>query len=284
MSTTINKYRVWCNTESTWVETWDSQEPTLCPNHNEHEINTSKTVSIDSVTQEFPKSDIDNFRMAVHVSAKPVLPNKTTYVVWTGAGDDMVNNLIGDGDLLQFNLVPGIPSQSIRAQFLPQHGRVWIHQGYIKFQDGGLGDYLEATVVAIATPIQTAAYLNLEIVGEWLVPSANGTHGFADPSKISLIPRTFSKDGYWDFDGTNLTPNLTGTGEYHISHIDQVIHRYVNKVPTRGICENYIPLTSHDTSEIPTNYCLELTAHNVSNTSWWADIILEIYRERTCEP
>ncbi len=81
-----------------------------------------------------------------------------------------------------------------------------------------------------------------------------------------------------------LASNLTGTGGYHISQLDKVIHRYVNKIPTRGICENYIPLTSHDTSKIPNNYCLELTAHNVSNTSWWADIFLEIYRERTCEP
>ena len=284
MSTTINKYRVWCNTESAWVETWDNHEPTVCPNNIEHEINTSKTVSIDAVTQEMPFSYIDNNKIAVHSSAKPYYPGGMTYVIWAGAGDDMniANDGIGKGEIIQFNMTPGVAVQKKRMQFNPAHGRVWIHQGYIRFEGGGMGDHIEADVVALATPLQTVANLTLVVDNHWVKYNpVSGTHGFADASKITLIPRTFEKDGDWDWDGTSLTPNMAGIGGFKISDVEKLVQRYVNKLTVRGNCYTLSPLTSHDTTELPANYVLEFTADNVSDTTWFADILVEIYRERT---
>lgn len=55
--TEVNKYRVWCDTESAYVYTWDTVEPTTCPNNNGHTINSSlttitETVSTSTVTAE----------------------------------------------------------------------------------------------------------------------------------------------------------------------------------------------------------------------------------------
>lgn len=39
--TTVNKYRIYCNTENAWVETWAESEPTVCPNNNGHSVNNN---------------------------------------------------------------------------------------------------------------------------------------------------------------------------------------------------------------------------------------------------
>ena len=49
MATEVNQYRVWCNDEAAYVYTWDSVEPTVCPNNNTHIINTSLTTIVNTV-------------------------------------------------------------------------------------------------------------------------------------------------------------------------------------------------------------------------------------------
>lgn len=289
MTKTINLYRVWDNTLNQSAEVWSDTEPTVSPINAENSIDTTKTVIVDSISTSMPISDLDNFKLAVHASAKPFNPNgSTTYVVWVGAGDNMNATDeelgIGEGELIQFNMTPSDTSKTVRVQFNPVHGKVWLHQGYIRFANGGPGDYMDAQILALPTPLQQVAQLNLEIVNDWIIPSANGTHGFADPSKIQLIPRTFSKDGEWDFDGTNLIPNMTGTGAYKISNIERVIHKFINKVQLQGTCDTMSPLTSHDTMWFPPNYAMDIIAHNVSGTTWNANVLIEIYRERTYLP
>ena len=39
-----NKYRIFCNTENNWVETWSVSVPTECPNNSEHIIDTTSIV------------------------------------------------------------------------------------------------------------------------------------------------------------------------------------------------------------------------------------------------
>ncbi len=285
MATTINKYRVWCNTDNKWEETWDEFTPTICPINYSHDINHETVTIIDSVTQEFPTTDLDNYQLAVHNTSKPTIPGITTFAVWTGSGDLLSDDTdVGGGDLLQFNLQPGTPSKTVRVQFNPVNGRVWIHQAYLRFQGGGIGDTVRGDVVALATPLQQSVNLNLEIINDWIVPSANGTHGFADPTKIALLPRTFSKDGNWDWDGYNLTPNLNGNGAYKISYIDRTIHRFVNNVSCRGICETWSPLQSNETTELPSRYVLDIIATNASNSTWGVDVLIEVYREKTHNP
>lgn len=243
-----------------------------------------------------PISDLDGFKISVHSSSKPVVEGSTTYVVWTGSGDDLENYVegcltcsIGEGELLQFLLTPEIPTKHVDVVFNPVYGRVWINEGYLKFNGGGVGDYMNAVVVADPTPMQQMANLDLIITEDnWIKYSpqgpGTGTHGFADASKIALIPRTFSNDGDWNYDGVNLTPNFTSSGAYKMSDIERVIHKYINKIPCYGNCDTYFSMHSDETSELPKNYRLRISAHNTSLTTWNASVILEIYRQATYMP
>lgn len=46
---TVYKYKIYCNTESLWVEGWDTVVPTNCFNNNGHTIDTNFTTQIDLV-------------------------------------------------------------------------------------------------------------------------------------------------------------------------------------------------------------------------------------------
>jgi len=235
-----------------------------------------------------PTSRTISGKLAVHSSSKPEPSGAETYVVWSGSGDDLespsdVN--IGAGDLLAFNITYGNATVSKDVRFDPAHGRVWIHEAYIKFQNGGVPDYVTADIMAPATLVQNVANLDLVLDGEWAKYSpggpGTGTHGFA--ANPSLVPRSFAKDGDWDYDGTNLTPNFTGTGGYKISTNERAVHRYVNKIPCFGSSSSYVTMTSDETAEliVSAGYFIRITAYNVSNSNWNASIFMEIYRERT---
>ena len=239
--------------------------------------------------QTMPLSDLDGNKLAVHPSYKPEGGEKDTYVVWTGAGDDMTNGEIGKGETMELNMTTGTATLSKDIKFHPDNGSVWIHEGYLKFEGGGLGDHLCAIFVAEATPLQTSINLDLEVTDDWIHLAAGGpgtgTHGFADPGKIVLIPRTFSMDGHWDYDTTNgLVPNVGGTGEYSISSIERDVHAFINHIPCLGSCQTFFSMSSDETAALPENYFIRVTAHNMSDTNWTAACIMEIYRERTANP
>lgn len=238
-----------------------------------------------STETQMPISELDGVKIAVHSSPKPIVNGVTTYVVWTGSGDHPDTGLICGGELLEYNLEPGLAQKSIDVKFNQAiNGRVWIHEGYLKFENGGNGDHFIAEILSEPTPLQTLVNLDLVVDSNGIISYAGpgvGTHGWADATKIVLIPRTFSKNGKWDYDGTNLTPNLSGTGEYNISTNEEIIHRYINKIPCRGSCNSYFSMTSNETTEIFENYFMRVTAVNASNTTWYATVLMEIYRERT---
>lgn len=239
-------------------------------------------------------------KLAVHSSSKPEPPGSATYAVWAGAGDDITQaeaaDSIGTGDLLVFNMNydagfagPGTNIVTKDVKFDPRHGRVWIHEAYLKFENGGLPDYLTSDIMAPATPLQQAVNLDLVVDGDGWVTFApggvgTGTHGFG--GNPSLLPRTYSQDGDWDWDGANLTPNLTQTGGYRINSNEMSVHRYFNKIPLYGSSTTYFTMSSEETAELPVNlgYFIRIKVYNDSNSDWKLSAIIEIYRERTVDP
>lgn len=238
-----------------------------------------------------PKSELDGTKLAVHSSPKPTVAGVRTYAVWTGCGDDIAGNDIGDGPHVEFNSEVDTAQKHVDVEFLANAGRVWIHEGYLRFEGGGVGDYMSADIRAKATPLQTSVDLDYELVdngkgSNWVKLAAGGpgtgTHGFA--GQPVLLPRSFSADGHWDYDGTNLTPNLAGTGGYHICDAEQVVHRYINRIPCQGSSYGYFTMSSNETTELPAGYYMRIIQHNVSNTVWNASVLMEIYRQRTHDP
>lgn len=240
-----------------------------------------------------PFSDVDEGKqkLSVHPSYKPYIENGTTYAVWAGCGDNINAdpNLseLGGGDLLHFSLTDQTATLVKDVKFdHTAFGRVWIHEAYLKFSGGAADDYVSSDIVASGAALQQVANLDLELDGDFVkfvtggVPGT-GTHGFnATPT---LIPRTFSMDGDWDYDGANLTPNFDGTGEYKISTVDTAVHRYVQKIPCEG-SSPYFSMSSDETAEILPGYFIRINVHNPSLSTWNLSVIMEIYRERTVDP
>lgn len=234
---------------------------------------------------ELPLSELGD-KLAVHPSTKPTVAGKDFYLVWTGAGDDVTNHIIGEGELMGFELVPGTPSLSKEIRFDPQFGDVYIHEGYAKWNNGGAGDHMSAMIMSDPTLLQQVANLDLVVADDWVTyapgGAGTGTHGFA--ATPILVKRGFSKDGDWDYDGTNLTPNVSGTGGYKISSIERTAHKYINRIPLCFTSGGYNRLTSDETAWLPPGYFIRVTAFNVSDTTWHCAFMFEVYRERTAVP
>lgn len=242
----------------------------------------------------------DNKKLAVHPSYKPDVDGITTYAVWCGAGDELDGNgdvvdggEIGGGPILHLDCTTADSDVEVVAKFHPENGRIWLHEAYIKFTDAPEKSYLSGGIIAYATPLQQLGNLDLVIDDDGVVTFSlggpgTGTHGFADASKIVLVPRTFSHDGNWNYDPTDLvtplTPNFAGTGEYKIFNKEIVAHRFVNRIPTFG-SSPYFSITSDETTELPNNYYVRVCARTTDDTTfannWHASVVLEIYRERT---
>ena len=246
-----------------------------------------------------PVSDLDGQKLSVHPSYKPKIPGSSTYAIWAGAGDEVDGNgdiipsgILGGGPLLHMNMDQGVDTFStVDVKFNSAHGRVFLHEAYIKFSNAGEGDYIDGEICAEGTPLLTDTNLNLTVDGDnWVLPASNmhlgefnGSHRFADPTKIVLVPRSFSKDGAWDYDGTTLAPNYFNVGGYKMTATTRTVHRYVSKIPCFGDVP-YFSITSDETSELPPHYYIRITGHNKSGNVWHVSVILEIYRQRTYEP
>lgn len=230
-------------------------------------------------------------QLAVHQSTKPEVPGKEFYLQWTGAGDDVDNGLIGEGEILAFEMTDQDASITKDIKFAPQFGDVYIHEGYAKWNhdsqmSNGTGDHMSAMIMANGTPMQQTIDLDYIVEDDWVKYSpqgpGTGTHGLA--ATPVLVPRTFMKDGDWDYDGTNLTPNFAGDGGYKISTIMRTVHRYMNKIPMCFSSGSYNRLTSDETAFLPPGYFIRVTAFNSSGTNWNCAFMFEVYRERTAVP
>lgn len=240
-------------------------------------------------------SDSQGNKVAVHSSAKPMITGKNFYAYWTGSGDGYDSETgtwtgdLGDGEILQFNVTAADTRVTKEIRFNPAHGEVYLYEGFLKWAGAGWNDTLCAAVWAPATPTQQVVSLDLEIgtCEGWNVlrPAAGGpgagTHGFADPTKIYLFPRPFAKDGWWDFNGGMLTPNVTQTGGFHITAQDTVVHKFVNNFPLFGTDATYVKLGSEESNWLAPGYYVTCSATNNSQTDWTASILLNIYRQRT---
>lgn len=253
--------------------------------------------------KQLPFSKLDgesNKKLAVHPSYKPDVDGITTYAVWGGAGDQLDGSFdlvddgeIGGGPMLHLSCKAIDTEVTAVAKFHTDNGRIWLHEAYVKFDDGPEGAYLSGGIVAMGTPLQQLGGLDLEITNHVISYAAGGpgtgTDGFADADKIVLVPRSFSHDGEWNYDPLG-TPPLTpaaGDGEYRMYDEDTMVHRFVNRISCRG-SSPYFSITSDETTELPKHYYVKVSARKEDDTAfgadWHASVLLEIYRERTYKP
>lgn len=59
MTTEVNRYRIFCITENTYVYTWGTSEPTTCPNNPAHTIDSSISI-VETVSSQVVKAAEDS--------------------------------------------------------------------------------------------------------------------------------------------------------------------------------------------------------------------------------
>ena len=82
--TTIIKYRIYCNTDDKWEETWrSSDDPTLtvCPVNNTHEINGSSLQELETISESVIKIDEEGTE---HSTGKHFRSESYTIIAPTG--------------------------------------------------------------------------------------------------------------------------------------------------------------------------------------------------------
>lgn len=84
MSTVYN-YRVYCNNDATIYETWDTSEPSACPDNSSHGIDPDKTTIIGEVSEGLMKikEEVGEMTTGGHYQASSITVNASANTVTT---------------------------------------------------------------------------------------------------------------------------------------------------------------------------------------------------------
>ena len=236
-----------------------------------------------SIQEMLPRSEVGT-KIWVHESPKPEIAGKQFITQWVGKGDDTTNHIVGGGALMKVDAVQGNAMTELDIEFDPVFGDVYLHEGYIQWSDAGIGDYLNISIWAKATPLQTSTNLDYEISSNKIILASGGagtgTHGFN--GNPVLVPNR-DETGHWDYDSVNgLTHNGTTTGMYDMFDIEQEVSRYVNGIPLYQTSTEYVQIQNADAALLPNDYFIRLQYNNVSDNgvaSCW--MFMTTFRERT---
>jgi len=286
------KYRIWCNTESTWVESWDEETPTTCPNNNTHSIDTTKTVITEQAEVE-PRDPSGKLR--VHETSRPA----GAYTCFIGAGDDPTDpGDIGNGTLITINHQQGGVDPEVKyIDFNILDNPTYIHEGYIIWSDA-LFDTINLDVVTRYPGyiIDSTANTSFELNTTYglIVPSLSGnvvfTGNILSPTG-GLVYMPLGDEGtrmtaFWNADWNsttqmfeNLTPAPYGNGEYNIFAAEINLFRFINRLPLLGT--GFEKLQTADTQELGHGMRIRLSADTNGDHSWKVSFVATLYRNRT---
>ncbi len=281
------KYRVWCETESLFVEKWAETEVLTCPNNNSHEIDSDKTVIIESILEESPKDRSGKER--VQQTSRPL----GTMTYFTGRGDDP-NNIddVGNGEKFIVNHIAGqdSTSQILYLDFNCIENDTYIHEGYITWEDAKF-DVISLKVVprVVSTQISSNTNFNFyespDLKTHLIVPAYPGTGTCEILSDISqpnngLVYMPDSDLGvapiaFWnaDYDSTsNMFINITaapyGNGRYNMFYQEDILVRFVNKFQILGW--GFQRLQSSDSEKLGHGMRLKSTANTYGEDHNWS--------------
>ena len=103
MTTTVYKYRIYCNTEAAYVYTWGTSEPTVCPNNNGHSINTSLTSVVETVSNN--NTEVTNFPLTAfgELNSAELNPILQLYFTYNNSPQDFATATTGSGTVTNAN-------------------------------------------------------------------------------------------------------------------------------------------------------------------------------------
>ncbi len=287
----LYKYRIWCETELSWVKVWATEKPTVCPNNNTHTINSDKIV----VTQK--KEDLGpvdrSGKTRVHQTSRKL----GTRIMWIGLGDDPSDvHKVGGGQEfdIQHNLGEGNP-ESVYIDFNIVNNETWLHEGYITWKDCDM-DRLSLEMVSRVTAGQAGTNTNYNLYDGYMVIPAAGDGTFDITSDITnpnagLIYMPDNDLGeaptaFWNADYNsstklyeNITAAPTGNGRYNMFSVEITFARFLNHMPLLG--NGFLALNSSDTDQMGHGMRLKMIAdtnESVDDHKWAVACLMCMHR------
>lgn len=305
---TLNKYRLYCNTEAANVETdYKEAVPTVCPHNNAHTIDTDSITIIATQTDEDPRDPTGKLR--TQETSRPL--GLDTY--FTGAGDDPANISTIGGDGQRFIIDHAISGDNPNVVYLDFNiapNETWVHEGYFGCKNAVL-DYFNAEVVPIVTTKQAGTGTDYSVYGGYLiVPAATpgmgegAGQGTCDITADLTTPRggliyvPNSDEGYepgysghtsafWNADWNatskefeNITAAVDGKGRYNMFSVAVTLKRFVNKWNLLG--EMFLMMQSADTARMGQGMRFKFSAYTYGTDHAWQMIgNITMHRKKT---
>ncbi|GAF77514.1 unnamed protein product [marine sediment metagenome] len=242
--TTLNKYRIWCSTESIYVESWAEAEPSVCPNNSEHTIDADKTVIVQTVEEadvNITNVATDDGKMLVNSTSRPLYHQ----TVFTSYGDSQDNSgEVWGGQRFEIvHTVGDEMEQSVYIDLNTIENSTFIHEGYMTCDGPCKGDMATLYAVPKVTAYTTGIDTNYSLYGGYLViPAAgNGVVDIDDEDRV-LIEMPISVDtgergpGMWDADYdpvthtfSNIAPNMSSEGRYNMFVVEVIMREFAHR-------------------------------------------------------
>lgn len=199
---------------------------------------------------------------------------------YTGRGDDMTNEIIGEGVPMEIQTNTTDSESYVDVEFLPNE--TYLQGGEAMWHDSAYGDAVSIVVVSKANILSSEGDdLFLSLDGNRVkMDYVNPTHKFINPPV--LVDNKY-QTGYWDFNGHNLTPNDEGKGRYDILTVEKTVARLVNHVPVSPNSDGYVELSTTNAWKILPGYKFRFIAHNNSKTIWQCNFFLHMFRRSTID-
>lgn len=299
MPTTIYKFRVWCETEQMYYETWSETEPVACPNNSGHTIDESKTSQVAMVTEEFI---FDAFgKQRIHQTSRPI----GAKVHFTSRGDhrEYVSDA-GGGDQFLFDHHTGDDlEQVVYLDFNCAENRTFLHEGYViwencKFDTIALDIVPEVTTVE---PGSNTDYFINPAMPHIILPSmiVGGAGNYNVTSDLShprgglvYMPQAgdvqFGRPpAYWNAEYNmsthlfeNISPAPAGDGKYNLFAVEFAMARFANDLLM--LKDGFQRLKTSDTEELGQGMRVRATATtNISRDGdhdWSCACVLTLHR------
>lgn len=290
---TVNKYRVWCVSENSWIDGWYVDEPDVCPHNNTHTINPSLTSIVERIDATI-STDIFG-KAKIHNTQRP--PGTTTF--FTGAADKP--NILSDvGNGQQFSITHKIGDPLTHIDYLDFNiveNITYITEGYVSWNDTQ-NDIVTLKCVPRVVSYVAGTNTNYNILGGYLVIPANGngianiTSDLTNPhgGLIYIPDNEFGerpKNCFWDADWNsttkkyeNIRPNFEANGRYNMFSYEITLANFVNKVIMNGNgTQRY---ASNDAIRMGQGMRLKATYETKSDDHlWYCSFLLTFYREKT---
>ncbi|ASV44175.1 hypothetical protein PBI_SCTP2_160 [Salicola phage SCTP-2] len=197
---------------------------------------------------------------------------------FTGKGDDITNQLIGDGSSLR--IVTGTTQQDYTQDVEFIADQTYLFGGKASWSGTGSNDAISVHVVASATPVKTQSSGDVILNGDLIEPVSDNSGTHVIDGVKAVVPNN-NNSGWWDIVDKTVVPNYNQEGIYDLYKIEKTISRLINHIYIDNNVDGYNELTNDNTWKVAPGHKFRLVAHNNSGNQWTVSFIMYMIRSKT---